>query len=177
MNELISEIKNNLVPPVGGRIITTNDGQVAWVGFGNAVVDKDEELDVQAELDLEAERTAEEIKAHNDRVRNMRNATASVTNIRSLRSGVLSSGIVRHTEIDDNGYFAYGIAVYSPGISAKVNEASREMDEAQIVQPLNDGRDSNGINSGSEIIQRGNNRQKLDLQMMKGSSGIVNQDL
>ena len=220
LNELISEIKNNLVPPVGGRIITTNDGQVAWVGFGSAVVDKDEELDVQAELDLEAERTAdaravdalagiilgddtmwqrrqneqtkkqvhdferlqqndqttkgtaEEIRAHNDRVRNMRNATASTTNVRSLRNGVLPPGIVRHTEIDENGYFAYGIAVYSPRISAKVNEASREMDEAQIVQPLNNGRDSN-----SEIIQRGSNRQKLNLQMMKGPSGIVKQDL
>ena len=183
MNELISEIKNNLVPPVGGRIITTNDGQVAWVGFGSAVVDQDEELDVQAELDLDAERTAgtkavdalagiilgddtlyerkqneqtrrqvedlkrpqqndqttkgtaEEIKAHDNRVKSMRNASASTTLIRSLRNGVLPPCIVRHTEIDDNHYFAYGIAVYSPKISAKVNEASREMDEAQIVQP------------------------------------------
>ena len=230
LNSLISEIKNNLVPPVGGRIITTNDGQVAWVGFGSAIVDKDEEPDVQAELDLDAERTAgtravdalagiiigddtvwerkqdeqtlrqikdfellqqadqstknsdsaSEIHEYDQRVRTMRNIVSSSTAVRSLRSGVLPPGIVRHTELDDDGYFAYGIAVYSPAISDKVNEASREMDEAQIVQPLSNGnKERNDASSygSSQTLSGNREKQELNLQMKRGPSGIVKQDL
>ena len=59
LNGLLAEIQNNLVPPVGGRIITVKGtGEVAWVGFGSAVVRKHKFADVQSELNLEAERIA-----------------------------------------------------------------------------------------------------------------------
>ena len=55
LNSVIAEIKNNLVPPVGGHIIDVLDtGEVAWVGFGSFIVRKDDEPDVQAELELQA---------------------------------------------------------------------------------------------------------------------------
>lgn len=74
-------------------------------------------------------------KEYEKRLGGMQNALSSSEEIKSLRKGIMPSGIIRHTDIDEDGYFAYGIAVYLPSASAQAKEASREMDEAQIVQP------------------------------------------
>lgn len=60
LNAMLAEIQNNLVPPVGGRIIDVpTTGEVAFVGFGSAVVRKDEDPALQRELLLTAEKAAE----------------------------------------------------------------------------------------------------------------------
>jgi len=224
LDAIIAEIKNNLVPPVGGRIVDVPEtGEVAWVGFGSFIVRKDDEPDVQAELDIQAEQiagmravdalagiilgddtlwegdadeqtkrqvkdferlqasdqtgkgTEEEIKAYDRRIKNMRNAVSSNNKVQSLRKGILPPGIQRVTEIDEDGYFAYGIAVYVPSVSELAAQAGREMDEIQIVKPIDSGR-GNGKNSdGSSNFK--NRNTNTNLNMKKGPSGIVNQNL
>lgn len=206
LSALIAEIKTGLVPPIGGRIIEVPaTGEVAWVGFGSAIIRKDSEPDVQAELNLQAEQvaglravdalagiilgddtswqghtdeqttaqvkdferiqrqdqssrgTVEEIKEYEKRLRGMQNALSSSEEIKSLRKGIMPPGIIRQTDIDEDRYFAYGIAVYLPSASAQAKEASREMDEAQIVQP--------------------SQKNVPDMKMKRGPSGVVPQNL
>ena len=231
LNGLLAEIQNNLVPPVGGRIITVPDtGETAWVGFGSAVVDKDDEADVQAELDLEAEQTAslraldalagiilgddtrwqgsadsnakklvndfnklqnsdqsakgtpEEIQAYETRKREMRSVLSSSNEVHSLRQGTLPPGIMRRTFMDDKEYFAYGIAVYIPSVTQAVSDASREIDDANIVQPIKTkkaGKDNDMTFSApaSQPDNTGQAQPKRELKLEKGPTGIVEQDL
>ena len=119
--------------------------------------------------------TEEEIKAYDRRIKNMRNAVSSNNKVQSLRKGILPPGIQRVTEIDEDGYFAYGIAVYVPSVSELAAQAGREMDEIQIVKPIDSGR-GNGKNSdGSSNFK--NRNTNTNLNMKKGPSGIVNQNL
>jgi hypothetical protein len=221
LNSLIAEIKNGLVPPVGGRIIDVpGTGEVAFVGFGSSIVRKDSEPDVQAELDLQAEQIAglratdalagiilgddtswqahvdettrkqvadfeylqrsdqtvkgneTEIKEYDNRVKNMRNVLKTDTKVQSLRDGVLPPGIIRETELDDNEYFAYGIAVYVPSVSDATRKVSQEMDDAQLVKPEETPKGSNTDETKTTGEETG---QKLEIK--KGPSGVVEQDL
>jgi hypothetical protein len=102
----------------------------------------------------------------------MRNILKTDTKIQSLRNGVLPPGIIRETELDDDEYFAYGIAVYVPSVSDAARNASQEMDDAQIVKPADTTNNSNAaeINATDEKTE-----QKLEIK--KGPSGVVEQDL
>lgn len=37
LDVLMRELRSGLVPPGGGRTLTTEDGQIAWVGYGSAI--------------------------------------------------------------------------------------------------------------------------------------------
>ena len=59
LNAVLAEIQNNLVPPVGGRIVTVpGSGEVAFVGFGSAVVRKSSNPELRVNLELQAEQAA-----------------------------------------------------------------------------------------------------------------------
>ena len=226
LNTLFAEIKNNLVPPVGGRIIEIPDtGEVVWVGFGNAVIDKDDEPDVQAELNLVAEQIAgirardalagiilgddtrweghadegtkkqkkdfdkaqqsdhttkeseAEMRALQARRSELRSGLSTGTAIQSLRNGVLPPGTMVETELDENEYFAYGIALYMPSLTNQVRDASREMDEAQIVvqPPKQDSAADEKDSSSSFEGQQNSHKQELDIK--KGPTGVIKQNL
>ena len=236
LDSVIAEIKKGLVPPVGGRIVEANTGEVAWVGFGSAIVRLDDEPDVQAELELQAEQIAglravdglagiilgDETKwqAHVDedtnrmiksfeaaqkndpivkgfksvkglngaskeyenRVREMRNAIVHSEKVESIRNGILPPGIMRQTELDDDGYFAYGIAVYLPSASDMAAQVNKEMKNTKIVREANPDafNNNNNNNNNNEKIQ-GITPQKADpnkvQEMKRGPSGVVQQNL
>ncbi|MBQ8692078.1 MAG: hypothetical protein IJ520_02935, partial [Synergistaceae bacterium] len=224
LNSLLAEIQNNLVPPVGGRIIEVpGTGETAWVGFGSAVVHKDSQASIQARLNLQAERiagvraldalagiilgddtkwtahadessrsqildferaqqsdqttkgTAEEIKAYDTRKAEMRNTLFSSEQIESLRNGTLPRGVRRIVFTDENEYFAYGIAVYVPSVTDLVNEAAREMEDAQIVRPTKPRDPKGGAPINNRPANGSNSNSKLKLK--KGPSGVVNQNI
>ena len=59
LNQVIAEVRNGLVPPVGGRIILMRStGETAFVGFGSTVVRTSASSVVQAKLNLEAQKIA-----------------------------------------------------------------------------------------------------------------------
>jgi hypothetical protein len=216
LNTLLDEIKSGLVPPVGGRIIEVpGSGEVAFVGFGSHIVRKDAEADVQAELDLQAERIAgmranaglagiilgddtlyqssgdedtaklkndfermaqsdptaegssDEIQKYDARKREIRNVVTSNLNIQSLTQGKLPPGVMPKTFIDDDGYFAYGIAVYVPSVSAAVIDAAREMDEA----------DFTGTGNSITAPETPKKKELPKLEIKPGPSGIVEQEI
>jgi hypothetical protein len=218
LNTVLADIRSGIVPPVGGRIIEVSaTGEIAFVGFGSSVVRKDEEPDVQAELDLQAEQVAElraidalagiilgddtrweshadettskqvkdfqrleqsvplgqgtqgEVQEYQKRVKDMRNSLSSSTSVKSLREGTLPPGIMRQSYIDDNAYFAYGIAVYVPSLTDVVRKGIEEMDKTQIVPPQQSGKGSLSTPSNQP------RQEKLDMQ--KGPSGVVDQKL
>lgn len=59
LDAVLAEIRYGIVPPVGGRIVTcAKTGEVAFVGFGSAVVESDEDAAMQAKLNLSAEKVS-----------------------------------------------------------------------------------------------------------------------
>ena len=59
LNQIITEVRTSLVPPVGGRIITMRTtGETAFVGFGSTIVRSSENRAVQAKLNLSAQKIA-----------------------------------------------------------------------------------------------------------------------
>jgi len=219
LNLLIAEIRNGLVPPVGGRIIEVpGTGELAFVGFGSSVVRKHDLPDMQAELDLQAEQIASlraadalvgiivgddtawearadeqtrnmvkefgrqeagdqtskgetnEIQRLSQRVRDFRNVLTTEKRIESIRRGVLPPGVIPKTWMDDDEYFAYGLAVYIPSVSDLAAQAAREMDDAQLLKPVK----KPGAEKPAEDAP-GKSAPKLE--MKKGPSGVVSQDV
>lgn len=186
LNVMLSEIQNNLVPPVGGRIVDVpTTGEVAFVGFGSAVVRKDDDPALQRDLTLTAERTAElrasdslcgiitgetissasaldestrtavkdfETIAQRDpatgvisqkdralangRKKEFRSKQTFQQTIESARKGVLPPGVQRRTWTDKDGAFAWGIAVYAPSLTDAAAAGAQDMENAQIVKPV-----------------------------------------
>lgn len=59
LQEAIGEIKNGLVPPVGGRVVTVGDtGQTAFLGFGSAIVSHSTNRAMQLRNRIDAEKIA-----------------------------------------------------------------------------------------------------------------------
>ena len=59
LDMVLEEVKNGLVPPVGGRVISVkNTGEKAFVGFGSAVIIESGVSQVQAKNQLNAQRIA-----------------------------------------------------------------------------------------------------------------------
>jgi hypothetical protein len=59
LGQVIVDIERGLTPPVGGRTIyVPATGEMAFVGFGSAVVGRQDNAAVQAKLELNAERVA-----------------------------------------------------------------------------------------------------------------------
>jgi hypothetical protein len=126
------------------------------------------DYDRMAQSDPTVQDSGDEIKKFDARKREIRNVVTSNLNIQSLTQGKLPPGVMPKTFIDDDGYFAYGIAVYVPSVSAAVLEASREMDDAGLPDP------DKKPNAAPEASKKQNQQQ---LEMKKGPSGIIEQDL
>lgn len=59
LNQVITEVRSGLAPPVGGRIIMIRStGETAFVGFGSAVVRTSGSAAIQAKLNLDAQKVA-----------------------------------------------------------------------------------------------------------------------
>lgn len=84
--------------------------------------------------------------------------------IRSVRKNILPPGVTVKTWFDVDSDWAYGMAVYVPSLTNVAAKVSREMDNAQIVQPVDDGSD---MSSGGEPHRRAT--------FQKPSSGFVDE--
>ena len=119
--------------------------------------------------------TVEEVKAYDNRIREMRNTLSHSESMSSLRKGILPPGIMRQTDLDEDGYFAYGIAVYLPSASDMAAKAKKEMDTTNIVRPVNPNQQNNEPYRGISP-QRNTNPGKKP-EMKRGPSGVVEQNL
>jgi hypothetical protein len=60
LTQVFSEIQNNIIPPVGGKMIAVGEtGEMAFVGFGSAIVAINKNPALQAKLRLEAQKIAD----------------------------------------------------------------------------------------------------------------------
>lgn len=119
--------------------------------------------------------TVEEIKAYDNRIREMRNTLSHSESISSLRKGILPPGIMRQTDLDEDGYFAYGIAVYLPSASDMAAQAKKEMDTTNIVRPVNPNNQHSEPYRG--ITPQRDRKPGEKPEMKRGPSGVVEQDL
>jgi hypothetical protein len=58
---------------------------------------------------------------------------------KSARNGIIPPGVTGKTWFDDDKAFCYGMAVYVPSMTNAAAKAAREMQEGEIVQPIDDG--------------------------------------
>ena len=80
----------------------------------------------------------------------------------------------RDTSFDDDGYFAYGIALYAPSVSAAVRDAAREMDAMDVTGPDGTRKQDDAPQEASTNTATEENKK---LYMKEGPSGIVEQDI
>lgn len=119
--------------------------------------------------------TVEEIKAYDNRIREMRDTLSHNETMSSLRKGILPPGIMRQTDLDEDGYFAYGIAVYLPSASDMAAKAKKEMDTTNIVRPVNPNQQHSEPYKG--ITPQRNTDSSKKPEMKRGPSGVVEQNL
>ncbi len=61
LEQVLNEVKNDLVPPVGGRVITIEKtGETAVIGFGNCIIPAHDDVSVQADQRRQALTTSAE---------------------------------------------------------------------------------------------------------------------
>ena len=119
--------------------------------------------------------TDREIVAYENRIREMRSTLSHSETISSLRKGILPPGIMRQTDLDEDGYFAYGIAVYLPSASDMAAQAKKEMDTTNIVRPVNPN--PQNMENYRGITPQRNNNPNIKPEMKRGPSGVVEQNL
>ena len=186
LNAVLAEIQSGLVPLVGGRVVEDPvTGEIAFVGFGSAVVRQEKNPAMRAQLLRVAQSSAglraadalcgiivgdstrseskldeqtkesmtsyeqaeaadpmntlatsgdiaEAEKAQNE----FRNSMQFSQTIESARRGTLPPGVMRRAWLDDEGTFAYAIAIYRPSLTNAATRDAKEMRETPIIQPV-----------------------------------------
>jgi hypothetical protein len=77
-----------------------------------------------------------EMVEYEQRKRGIYNLLEESREIESVRNGVLPAGVIRETSLDDNDYFAYGIAVYIPSLSDEILKIGKEMEKTDLTKPM-----------------------------------------
>lgn len=223
LNAVLSEIQSGLSPLVGGRIVEDPvTGEIAFVGFGSAVVRQTKNQAMRSQMRRVAQNSAglraadalcgiitgdttrgeskfdeqtreskisyenaeksdpmntlatSEDVAEAERMQNeFRNSMQSTETIESARRGVIPPGVIQRAWLDNEGVFAYAIAIYRPSLTKAASSAAKEMRETQIVQPY--GEPESTAPGSSE---QGSNPAYKDSGIFKrNSTGTVNQPL
>ena len=227
LNAVLAEIQNGLVPLVGGRIVEVpKTGEIAFVGFGSAVVRQDKDPAIRASLLRVAQSTAglraadalcgiiigdstnaqtkldettresvhdfeqvtkedpinglvtaEDVASAKGRQSEFRNRMEFSQTIESARRGTLPPGVIRRAWIDDEGAFAYALAIYIPSVTNAAAAGAKEMRETDIVQPIepNKGRLNNGQQNTNSNIKTPDYKDSGEFR--QGISGTINQSL
>ena len=227
LNAVLAEIQSGLVPLVGGRIVEVpKTGEVAFVGFGSAVVRQDKDPSIRNSLLRAAQSsaglraadalcgiiigditnaetkldqttresvrdfaneekedpitglvTSEEVANAKGRQTEFRNRMEFSQTIETARRGTLPPGVIRRAWLDDEGAFAYALAIYIPSITNAAAAGAQEMRDTNIVQPVEPNRGK--LNNGQE--NAGSNIKTPDYkdsgEFRQGASGTVNQSL
>ena len=227
LNAVLAEIQSGLVPLVGGRIVEVpKTGEIAFVGFGSAVVRQDKDpairnsllrtaqssaalraadalcgiiigdiTNAETKLDqitresvrdfTQEERedpingvvTQEEIANAKGRQTEFRNRMEFSQTIETARRGVLPPGVIRRAWLDDEGAFAYALAIYIPSVTNAAASGAKEMRDTQIVQPVepNKGRLNNGQENANSDTRTPDYKDSGEFR--QGISGTIKQSL
>lgn len=227
LNAVLAEIQNGLVPLVGGRIVEVpKTGEIAFVGFGSAVVRQDKDPSIRNTLLRAAQSsaglraadalcgiiigditnaetkldnvtresvrdfaneekedpmtglvTSEEVANAKGRQTEFRNRMEFSQTIETARRGTLPPGVIRRAWLDDEGAFAYALAIYIPSITNAAASGAQEMRDTNIVQPVepNRGKLNNGQSDSGSNIKTPNYKDSGEFR--QGVSGTVNQSL
>ena len=187
MNAILAEIQSGVVPPVGGRIVDVpNTGEIAFVGFGSALVQRASNPAMRANLRINAGKIAvmraerelcgiitgdkvngqasyrESLKqeftedftaieavdpmnnlvSSND-LEQVNNAKSNFSHIQNFNEaittaarGILPPGVNRSSWFDDEGVWAYAVAIYVPSITNRAASDAQTMRDSQILQPV-----------------------------------------
>ena len=150
------------------------DGQAKYresvrQAFGNyqAIEDTDPLKEFVTSQDLEQVEAVKEGFQHNQ---NLDEA------ISSARKGLLPPGVTRRSWLDDDGIFAYSVAVYVPSATNKAAAGGKAMDDAQIIQKIEPDKAAITPRTKSDTHEV-SEPQKAPAQIKRGTSGTIQQNL
>ena len=92
----------------------------------------------------------------------------------SARRGILPPGVNSKTWFDEDHAWAYGMSVYAPSLSNAAAKAAREMQESQILQPVDSGsgKSANG-SSGGFTDEKGTEVKRPGKDVKPGPTGKI----
>ena len=223
LNQVITEVRSGLVPPVGGRIIMMRaTGETVFVGFGSAVVRTSANNAVQAKHNLDAQKIAgmrskdalcgliigdkatwegsvkeslkdvvQEFESANQNDPLAKKSPADAKKLaearqtlvsrlestdiyKSVRKGILPPGVNTKTWFDDDHAWAYAMSVYAPSLTNAASQAAKEVQEGDILQPIdNGGGKSAGGKSSGFTDEKGNKAKQPGKEVKPGPSGKI----
>ena len=91
----------------------------------------------------------------------------------SARRGILPPGVNSKTWFDEDHAWAYGMSVYAPSLSNAAGKAAREMQESQILQPLDSADKSSDQRSGGFTDEKGTEVKRPGKVVKLGPSGKI----
>ena len=138
----------------------------------------DKKIDLSDPID-ELTSDAEKAEAQKDAL-GFRSSDSSKQVIQSAIKGTIPPGVSPRAWLDEEGSFAYAVAIYVPSVTQKAAQMNQDMKDSQIVQPYevrknvpvnqNAGKDNQQIKIDSKIY-------KDSGTLKQGVSGTVNQPL
>ena len=138
--------------------------------IGNKKIDLSDPID---ELTSDAEKADAQQAAQG-----FRSSSSNRQVIQSAVKGIIPPGVSPKAWLDDEGAFAYAVAVYVPSVTQKATQMHQDMKDSQIVQPYE-------VKKNVPVKQDKDNQQiKIDSKSYKdsgtlqpGVSGTINQPL
>lgn len=150
------------------------DGQAKYresirQAFGNyqAIEDRDPLKDIVSPQDLEQVETIKEGFRQNQEFNEA---------ISSARKGLIPPGVTRRSWLDNDGIFAYSVAVYVPSATNKAAAGGKAMENAQIIQKIEP--DKTTVMPRTNSDARGvPETQNAPASIKRGTSGTIQQNL
>ncbi|MBQ9566315.1 MAG: hypothetical protein IJU98_12085 [Synergistaceae bacterium] len=230
LNAILAEIQNGVVPPIGGRIVEVpKTGEIAFVGFGSAVVRQVSQPAARANVRRSARKVAglraqsalcgiitgerveaslsesekaeqsfteteggyenikdpiDELEPDGDRAAaekfkaEFRSQDEFHEAITTAHKGMLPPGVTQRAWLDDDGAFAYGIAVYVPSVTNAAAAVEQDIRNSEILQPVEPHKAQPEEQKKDDGGKPKSKPEKKDPGVLKpGISGTVEQSL
>ena len=91
----------------------------------------------------------------------------------SARKGILPPGVNSKTWFDEDHAWAYGMSVYAPSLSNAAATSAREMQETQILQPVDSGKKASGQQSSGFTDEKGTEVKRPGKDVKPGPTGKI----
>ena len=165
-------IKGDNVTASDNDSLTTADNIESYIG--------EHKIDLSDPID-ELTSSSEKAEAQKD-VQGFRSSDSNQQIIQSAVKGTIPPGVNPRSWLNDEGTFAYAVAVYIPSVTQKAAQMNQDMKDSQIVKPYEIKRN----NPAAQQDNQGKSSQKIKIEnktyqdsgtLQPGVSGTVDQPL
>ena len=160
---------------IRGDNLTASDSDVLASENNSESYIGDKKIDLSDPID-ELTSDAEKAEAQKD-AQGFRSNDSNKQVIQSAIKGTIPPGVSPKAWLNDEGTFAYAVAVYIPSVTQKAAQMNQDMKDSQIVQPYEVKKNAPAKQNADKNIKIDSKTYKDSGTLQPGVSGTVNQPL